>query len=206
MYVGAETGYGGFLIIFATRGPCKMSEAEGQYLTAVYWGSLAVGRVIAIPLSLKLKPSAQLLADLLLCTIGVTLLLAGLVVKTGGSNSGFLWAGSAVYGLGMASVFPSAFMQAESLVDLTGRVASVLIVGSATGEMILPLALGLVTVYWASGFVLVISIATLSFAVPAVILCAQNITTNDAYLRNEPTKETGVEITTMNPIGQSSSV
>ena len=211
MYVGGETGYGGFLILFATSGPWQLTEAEGQYLTAVYWGSLAIGRVIAIPLSLKFKPSTQLLGDLFLCVSGVFLLIMGLVVATDSSSGeGFLWAGSAVYGLGMASVFPSAFMLAESLVDLTGRVASVIMVGSATGEMLVPLVLGLITESWAPGFVVVILIVTLSFAVPSVILYLYSASTKQVAkgegIIEFPIFEKDAELTTINPIAQSDTI
>jgi len=212
MYVGADTGYGGFLILFATNGTWQMTEAEGQYLTAVYWGSLAVGRVIAIPLSLKFKPSTQLLGDLFLCLTGVCLLLMGLAVATNSisDSEGFLWAGSAVYGLGMASVFPSAFMLAESLVDLTGRVASVIMVGSATGEMVVPLVLGLVTESWAPGFVVIILIVTLSFAVPSVVLYLHSSSTRKVAKGEDATGfdvlEKDAELATMNPIGRSDTI
>ena len=176
LYVGAETGFGGFLLLYATRGPTKMTEAGGQYLTAVYWGFLMVGRVAAIPLSLAVSVSAQLLANVVVCTLGVALLVAGLFTAQGDAASAgraLLWAGAAVYGLGMASVFPSAFMQAEALVDLTGRAASVLMVGSAFGEMAVPLLVGLVTSAWAGGFVLTVGAATLLFSLLAAALAVQ---------------------------------
>lgn len=171
LYVGAETGFGGFLVLFATRGAWKMTEAEGQFLTAVYWGCLAVGRILAIPISLVVTSTTQLVVDVAACLTGVLLLFAGFSLG-GQTSSAFLWAGSAVYGLGMASVFPSAFMTAEGLTDLDGRAASVIMVGSATGEMIVPLVVGLVTVVWTPGFVVVVALATLAWSIAAVFLCA----------------------------------
>jgi fucose permease len=176
VYVGAETGFGGFLVLYATRGPAKLSEASGQYVTAVYWGFLAVGRLAAIPLSLAVKVSAQLLANVAVCSTGVALLVLGLCLSRseGGEDSEWLlWLGAAVYGFGMASVFPSAFMQAEALMDLTGRAASVLMVGAAFGEMAIPLAVGLVTHGWAGGFVLVVGVSTLFFSATSVALVVE---------------------------------
>ena len=90
--------------------------------------------------------------------------------QAGGRGEGLLWAGAGVYGLGMASVFPAAFMQAEALVDLSGRAASALMVGSATGEMVVPLVVGLATAAWPPGFVVVVAAATAAFSAAAAVL------------------------------------
>ena len=45
LYVGVETGFGGYLLYFAHE-ECDLSQRDGQYITSVYWGSLAFGHCI----------------------------------------------------------------------------------------------------------------------------------------------------------------
>ena len=80
--------------------------------------------------------------------------------------------GTAVFGLGLGSVFPTAVMLAESLVDLDGFAASVLMVGAAAGEMVVPLLVGLWTASWPPGFVFSVGAATLVFSIAAAALLA----------------------------------
>ena len=102
------------------------------------------------------------------------LVLLGLAFGGGAAGKSLLWAGAALYGLGMASVFPTALVVTESRVagDLSGRFASVIMVGSATGEMLIPLAVGLLTARWPPWFAFTATLATLAFAAAAVRLCA----------------------------------
>lgn len=53
-----------------------------------------------------------------------------------------LWIGSGAFGLFMSSVFPSTLSMAEHYIDVTGSITSILIVSSATGEMVFPLLVG----------------------------------------------------------------
>lgn len=53
-----------------------------------------------------------------------------------------LWIGSGAFGLFMSSVFPSTLSLAEHYIDVTGSITSILIVSSATGEMVFPLLVG----------------------------------------------------------------
>lgn len=50
-----------------------------------------------------------------------------------------LWIGCIVYGLGMSSSFPTAIHLAESYVQLSGKLASLLVVGACFGEMVIPI-------------------------------------------------------------------
>ena len=84
-----------------------------------------------------------------------------------------MWIGSAVYGLGLGTIFPCAVLQAEEFTDLSGRAASVLMVGAAIGEMIVPLGIGLWTDVWCPGFVFGIGLTTLLFVGLAVGLIVQ---------------------------------
>ena len=204
IYVGAETGFGGFVLLYSQKN-YGMSEADGQYLNAVFFGFLTIGRVIGIPLSKTMLVTKQLMLDLFLSIIGVIVLVVGLTrggvndvqvnymavavnntnvtttttgvvtvaTEIGKQGQLYLWIGSAVYGLGLGTIFPCAVLQAEEFTDLSGRAASVLMVGAAIGEMIVPLGIGLWTDVWCPGFVFGIGLTTLLFVGLAVGLIVQ---------------------------------
>jgi FHS family Na+ dependent glucose MFS transporter 1 len=155
LYSGVETGFGGYLLYFSQK-QCGFSQSDGQYVTSVYWGCLAFGRCIAIPLSQIFTPKRHLAFDMVLSMLSAILLLGG--------HCRVMWYGSGLLGLGLASVFPTVVSLVESFIDVTGKSSSMLVVGSALGEMLIPLGMGLWTAAWHPGF-LVSSALT-------IILCA----------------------------------
>ena len=82
------------------------------------------------------KPSAILLADLVGCmlSVGVVLLWPGSTIS--------IWVGSAGLGLSVASLFPTTVSLVERRVDISGRVTSRFVIGSALGAMIPPWLVG----------------------------------------------------------------
>ena len=80
-----------------------------------------------------------------------------------------LWIGTALFGFGMSAIFPTVFALAEEYIDVSGRISSALVIGSAFGEMILPLIIGNMTtkenplafvkiIFWLSAFTVLFSI------------------------------------------------
>ena len=199
VYVGAETGFGGFVLLYSKK-MYGMTEAEGQYLNALFFGFLTIGRILGIPLSKILHITKQLIIDLVLAVVGCSIITIGLVhggdamnyyypnnvtnatsttsiittTTIGEQGQLFLWIGTAVYGLGLGTIFPCAVLQAEHSTDLSGRAASVLMVGAAVGEMLIPLGIGLWTDFWSPGFVVGIGLTTLFFVLLALLLIVQS--------------------------------
>lgn len=131
LYVGMETGFGAFITSYAVV-YLRRTEAEGQLLASGYWGAIMVGRLIAVPLSMRVKPVVNLGATMTGCIAASVVLLAG-------QNSiGAVWVGSILFGLFMASVFPLAISVAESFFPVEGKHATLFVIGAATGEMLLP--------------------------------------------------------------------
>jgi len=147
-YVGAEVATGGFLYAFAfLRG--LEEESGSAYLTSMFWGMFTLGRLIAIPVSMRVSAKRMLLGNLFGC-IGITLFWLMFV-----ESRWFLWVSVAVYGWSMSSTFPSALQLAESYVDLSGQRTTVIVVGAAAGEMIVPFmvatlmsSLGTISLVW----------------------------------------------------------
>jgi len=134
-YTGAEVAFGGWIFSYAVA--LRLSSAAGAaYLTSAFWGTLTVGRLLAIPLAIRFPPRTMLLAD----CIGCLASLAVLILIPQSLAAAFL--GTCGVGLCMASVFPSALALAQTHVRITGRVTGWFCVGASAGGMTLPWLIG----------------------------------------------------------------
>lgn len=135
LYVGAEVGFGGWIFSYAVA--LNLSDGPGAaYLTAAFWGALTVGRLLAVPLAMRVRPSTIVLGDLVGClaSVGMMLLSAHSVIA--------IWLGTGGLGLFMASIFPTTLVFAERLLVMTGRVTGWFLVGASLGAMSLPWLMG----------------------------------------------------------------
>jgi fucose permease len=139
LYVGAEVGFGGWIYTYTLAlGLVEGTSATARaaYLTSAFWLALTAGRLLAIPVATRLRPSQILAADILGALASVALILWGpqtlLVV----------WAGTLSTGLFLASIFPTLISFAERRMAITGRVTRWLFVGSGAGGMLLPWLIG----------------------------------------------------------------
>jgi len=137
VYVGLEVAFGAFIHLFAVEGPAGMASGTAQLLTSAYWGGIAAGRLIAVPLSLKLTAVQMMQLDLVGSCVG------GVVLLMFQDSKVVLWAVAAGFGLCMASIFPTALNVAGTVIDVDGKVATFLVVGAAFGEMVSPFVTGL---------------------------------------------------------------
>jgi MFS transporter, FHS family, Na+ dependent glucose transporter 1 len=135
LFVGAEIAFGGWLASYALA--LKLTdEATAAYLTSAFWGALTAGRLLAIPIAVRLRPRTMLLCDLLGCVISV-----GIMIVWSHSLTA-LWLGALGMGLGMASIFPTTLSFAARRIPITGRVTSWFLVGASLGSMSLPWLIG----------------------------------------------------------------
>ncbi|NWZ44667.1 MFS4B protein, partial [Brachypodius atriceps] len=134
-YVGAEVTYGSYVFTYAMVF-AEMTESEAAALNSVFWGAFAVCRGAAIFGAAFLSP-ATLIVMSLVCSGVSSSALAFLA-----HYRALLWAGTAVYGASMATVFPSGISWIEQYTVVEGKSASVFVVGGALGEMCIPAAVG----------------------------------------------------------------
>ena len=135
LYVGAETGFGGWIFSYAVAR--RLSDASGAaYLTAAFWGSLTAGRLLAVAFATRLRPSTLMLANLVGCVASAGLL----ILDT--SSAVLMWTGTCSLGFSMASVFPTILVFAERRIPITGQVTGALLVGASMGGMSLPWLIG----------------------------------------------------------------
>jgi FHS family Na+ dependent glucose MFS transporter 1 len=132
LYVGAETGYGGFVTSYAVL-QLGMSEADGQLVASAYWAAIMAGRFAAIYVSTLIKPGRYLVVSVAGSLLSAVLLLLGAPW-----SELALWLGTLAFGVCMACIFPTAIAFAESAFPVVGAHATAFVVGSATGEVVLP--------------------------------------------------------------------
>ena len=133
-YVGTEVNYGTYILTYAQR-EVQITEHAGQLLTAAYWGALALGRLIAVGITLCGAPPQALIAvNCVLCTA------ASLVMALAPASSLVLWAGSITFGLAMASQFPSAMHLASRYTTISGTDQGIVNQAACMGEIVLPIA------------------------------------------------------------------
>jgi FHS family Na+ dependent glucose MFS transporter 1 len=135
LYAGLEGGFGGWVFTF-TREMKIADPARAAYLTSVFWGAFTVGRLLGIPLAFRFKPVRILLIDYLGCAVGIGM------IWFGSHSYPMVLAGAALFGLTIASIFPTALSLAGRNLRITGKVTSYFFVGASTGSMSLPWIMG----------------------------------------------------------------
>jgi FHS family Na+ dependent glucose MFS transporter 1 len=163
LHVGSELSFGGWIYSFALRMGIAR-EAGAAYLTSAYWGSLTLGRLIGVPISMKLKPRTMLIIDV------VGSIAACIVILAGSRSQAAVWIGTVFMGLSLASLFPTSLNFAERNMHITGKVTSCFLVGSSVGSMFFPWFIGQ---FFESFGPLVLPIVNLSACSAALLLlCA----------------------------------
>ena len=135
LYVGTEAAFGGWIFTY-TVAQGLGSKTVAAYLTSAFWGSFTLGRLLAVPIALHVRPRYILAADLAGCVVSV------LVILLWPQSMVAIWGGTLGLGLSMASVFPVTITLAERRMTITGRVTSWFFVGASLGGMSLPWLIG----------------------------------------------------------------
>jgi FHS family Na+ dependent glucose MFS transporter 1 len=134
-YVGAEITFGGWIYTYATT--LKLASAAGAaYLTSAFWLAFTAGRLISIPAATRFTPKQVIPAALFSC---LAVLVLGILFS--GSTIA-LWLMAIGLGFCMAPVWPTGFTLAGQSVNLTGKVAGIILLGDSFGGMVLPTLVG----------------------------------------------------------------
>lgn len=133
--VGVQIGFSGWIFSYVSESGIA-DIATASRITALFWASLSLGRLIAIPISKKVAPGTMVLFNFSLLTLVVIFLLIWPIHPV------MMWIGAAGVGLATSILFPMLLSYAKTLVNMTGRVTGLLFLGSSLGMMILPLLLG----------------------------------------------------------------
>jgi len=134
-HVGGELSYGGWVYTYSLKLKV-IDQFSSIYLTSVFWGSLTIGRLLGIPLSLKLKSGNILLFDI------IGSIIASLLLYLYPQSSTSLWLGTTLMGLSIASLFPTGLNFAQEKMHINSSVTSWILVGSSIGSMFFPWIIG----------------------------------------------------------------
>jgi len=149
MVVGAEVSFGGWVYTYAVT--LKLAGAtQAAYLTSLYWGSFTLGRLLGIPITMRVRPRWVLMGDVLGCLLGLLVIVFYPAREVG------IWVGTFLFGISMASVFPTLISFAEHRMTLTGKVTSYFFVGSSLSGMVIPWLIGQLFVPVGPGVAMVI--------------------------------------------------
>lgn len=135
LYVGAELGYGNWIFTYTITLELG-TPISAAFLTSAFWGFFTVGRLLGIPLAVRVAPTKILFIDLAGCLVAL-----GLVI-IGSQSQAALWAGTILLGLSMASVFPTIMTLADSKLHLSGEITGWFLIGAGLGGMVLPWVIG----------------------------------------------------------------
>lgn len=135
LVAGSENAFGGWIFTYAVKADLA-DEQTAAYINAAFWGAFMVSRIASIPIAARVRPRVIVLADLALALAGLGILLAF------SSSAWALWGGTILFGLGIASAFPTMLTFAGRHMVITGAVTGWFFVGASLGGMILPWLIG----------------------------------------------------------------
>ena len=135
LYAGSEQSFGGWIHTYGVQ-QNGLTEVASANLTSVFWGFIAVGRLLAVPFVMRFKVHT-LLRIQVTGTVLVSLLMLlkpDLTVVT--------WISAGLMGLLMSSIFPLMLSYLEPFVAGSGRITSLFFIGAGMGAMVTPWLIG----------------------------------------------------------------
>ena len=131
LYVGAEMSFSGWLYTFSVA-VHPNAAATAALLTSAFWAGIAGGRVLAIPISSRLRARTILWIDFLgsLASLGIILAFSSSLVA--------LWIGAIGFGLFMASLFPTWLTFADRRIKVNGKINGIFFAATSVGTMFFP--------------------------------------------------------------------
>ncbi|GAB5358683.1 hypothetical protein AAMO2058_000479400 [Amorphochlora amoebiformis] len=131
-YVGVEVTTGGYLYTYTLKSGLG-GHSTATAVNTCFWVMLAAGRGAAIFLSSRLTPSSLLALN---CGVGFVSVLIPMCFSR---SLVALFLGMSLYGVALASSFPTAFTLADSYIGVDSVGATIFVAGASIGEMIIPL-------------------------------------------------------------------
>lgn len=137
-YSAIEDTFAGFLTTFCVE-QMDWTKTQGSYATSIYWASFGAGRFFGIVLVKFCSPVRMIT---MYCSL-LILSFIGLFFTSFASYDGGVWICSSLAGLAMSIIFPTIFTWTEAeVLRVTGKVASLFLIGSSSGTMVNPIILG----------------------------------------------------------------
>ena len=137
-YSAIEDTFAGFLTTFCVE-QMDWTKTNGSFATSIYWASFGCGRFIGIILVKFCSPVRMITMYCFLLIVSCV----GLFFTSYGTYDGGVWICASLAGLAMSIIFPTIFTWTEAeVLRVTGKVASLFLIGSSSGTMVNPIVLG----------------------------------------------------------------
>jgi len=129
-YVGAEANFGNYITSYVQKSGLAIRDETAYLINSLFFGTFTFGRLIAIPVTARLKTRQTITIDLIGSVTAFVIMLSfpNSIVALG--------IGSALAGLSMASVFPTMLTYAEQNLRLTARITSYFYLGISSANMV----------------------------------------------------------------------
>lgn len=119
-------------------GSVATTAAVGAFVTAAFYGSYVVAKIVNVRLAATIKPHRALVA----CT-ALTSAVAAILGASHGTDVAILYVGATLMGIGTAIPFPATFsLPVEAGVAVKSRLVALLLGGEYVGELIVPILVG----------------------------------------------------------------
>ncbi|KAG8185399.1 hypothetical protein JTE90_018620 [Oedothorax gibbosus] len=135
---GIEISFTQMLTSYVVQSDHALTKVTGSYMTSLYWGCFTLMRFISVLLACKLSVQKLLMFDLVLSSAAILLLLT-----VGTRFVDGLWVGTALLGIGVASIFPATLSWVENYININNRIASAFTIVSNVLEMTVPLLISI---------------------------------------------------------------
>ncbi|KAG8177895.1 hypothetical protein JTE90_024604 [Oedothorax gibbosus] len=129
--LSVQMGYGQAVATYAVKGPLRLTDHQGSYISSVYWTAFTISRFCAIFYVLKFSNLSLILFSLTITTAGAFVLLFVQVQWA-------LWLASFLVGFGVSPFFSSAIAWIEQYITVTNKFVALFSTGYCFGEMIGP--------------------------------------------------------------------
>ena len=127
IYVGIEMTYAGWISTYAVLE--GLGSSDSAYLVSVFWFSLSIGRLLAIPLLRTGRYMTILLGCFLLAVLMIISLIQGAL--------SLFWI-TLLFGLSMSAIFPTLFTLGNLLLKLNGKLTGLIFLSCGVGAMVAP--------------------------------------------------------------------
>jgi fucose permease len=137
-----------------------MSGSNPAFVTAIFWASFALARLVAIPLSKILKPLTIVGGACALSLLGLIIMIVGDV------NALSIWIGAALFGFASGPQYPTMIAMVDEKLSLSAQATAWIVGAAAIGGLVVPVSIGALidTVGSASMPIVVLGVCCLGLA------------------------------------------
>ncbi|CAH1781628.1 unnamed protein product [Owenia fusiformis] len=133
LYYGMQDTFANLLTVFSVTSKLRMSKMMGNYMSSMFWGTMAIGRLLGIAVARRTSPEIMIIVDL----IG-SLIASGLLILLVETSQSVLWILAGILGLSWASLNGSVVAWSAIYIKPDKHNLMVIFFGRCTGLMSLP--------------------------------------------------------------------